>query len=134
MKRSIEAGDLRNLRRALHHCTDRGEVVRLMQRRERDKTIERRKQRLIHSHRLRVLHSAMDDAVPDADELRTTRTLAQECEQMPQRSLVAELGTCGPVSRADFDALGVPRDEMRLAEQRLDLSAQAQFERALLPE
>ena len=118
MKRRIEAGDLRHLRGALHHCTDRGEVVRLVQRRERDEA-GRAPQATASSTRTGCVYCIppWTTRCPTPTSWRTARTLAQECEQMRQRAVVAELGACGPVPLADLDALGVLRDETRLAEE-----------------
>ena len=73
VERGIEAGDLRQLRRALEQAPDRREVVRLMQRRERNQLLERRHHVRIDAHRLREVEPAVHDAMSDADQLVAAR-------------------------------------------------------------
>src|SRR5271170_4104260 len=70
----VEAGDLGNLRRALHDRADRREVVRLMQGRERLEFREIIEHRLCNPYRLDIVEAAMDDAVTEGDN----RSLLQQ--------------------------------------------------------
>ena len=68
MERGVEAGDLRRRRECLHRRLDAGDVVRLVQRRERDERPQLRERRLVDQHRVGEVGPAMDDAVADRDD------------------------------------------------------------------
>ena len=70
VERGVEAGDLRQLGRALEQPTNGSEIVRLMERRQRDQLFKRRRHAGIDEHWLREVQPAMHDAMPDADERR----------------------------------------------------------------
>jgi hypothetical protein len=62
----VEAGHLRHARLAFEHQPDRHQVVRLVQRRQRDELLQVRQHFAVHAHRRRVLHANMHDAMADA--------------------------------------------------------------------
>ena len=66
MKGRIEAGDLCDMRRPIQDGSDRGQVVRLMQRGEPYPFRQRRKGRRIDADGPIEVHSAMHNTVPDA--------------------------------------------------------------------
>ncbi len=68
MERRVEARDLRQLRRAGKERLDRRQVVRLVQRRERNVFFEPRNHRGVETDRLDEFQSAVHDAVPDRDK------------------------------------------------------------------
>ena len=74
MKRGVEARDLRQRRRASRDGPDRREVVRLMQRRERNQRFELGERRVVDQHGLREAHAAVDDAMADGDEAMSPST------------------------------------------------------------
>ena len=96
VERRIEAGDLRQLRRALEQPTDWREVVRLMQRRERNQLFKRRHRASINDHGLRVVQPAMHDPMADADEWHSCELGAQKRDQVVERAVMAELRALGP--------------------------------------
>ena len=65
MKRRIKAGDLRNMRSRIEDCADRGQVMGLMQRRQRLQLCQRLQHVTIQANWGVEFHSAMDDAVSD---------------------------------------------------------------------
>ena len=68
VERGIEARYLRQVRPALEQGADRRQVVRLMQRRERNEFLERGEDICVEPHRLRVFQPAVHDAVADRRE------------------------------------------------------------------
>ena len=66
VKRSVETGHLGQLGVDLHGATNRGEIVRLMKRGQRDEILQCCKHLRIHADRLVVDRAAMHHAVPDA--------------------------------------------------------------------
>ena len=68
----IKAGDLRHFGRDGGDRTDRGDIVRLVQRRKRNKRRKVGHDMVIDQHRLGIAEPAMDDAVADAREARLT--------------------------------------------------------------
>ena len=67
MEGGIEAGDLRQCREIAQQRPDRRQVVRLMQRRQRDVALQPRHDRMIDQHRASMIRPAMDDAMADGD-------------------------------------------------------------------
>ena len=70
MKGGVEAGDLRQIRKARADRADRRQVVGLMQRRERNVALESRKHVVVDQDRPIVVRAAMDDAMADRDRDR----------------------------------------------------------------
>ena len=68
----IEAGDLRQLRKARAERLHGGEIVRLMQRRQRDVALELGEDGCVDQDRLVVFRSAVHDAVPDSGGLEAS--------------------------------------------------------------
>ena len=68
MEGGIKTCDLRNLRRRLGDCPDRREVVRLMQRSQRDKVRQRSQNIVVQPYRRAVHGAAVHDAVAYPDD------------------------------------------------------------------
>ena len=82
VKRSVEASYLRQVRQHGGSGANRGQVVRLVQRRERDEFLERRQHLCIDAHRLGVVKSAVHDTVADSDERVVCELLLQEFDEV----------------------------------------------------
>ncbi len=65
MKGGVKTGNLRNIRGNSSNCADRGDVVRLMQRRERHERFKRGEDRVVDQNRGRVMQPAVHHAVAD---------------------------------------------------------------------
>ena len=65
MEGGVEAGDLRRRRERLPRRLDAGDVVRLVERRERDQRPQLRERRLVDQDRGGVIRPSVDDAVAD---------------------------------------------------------------------
>ena len=69
VKGRVEARDLKQFRTPLQQGADRRQVVRLMQRCERNICLEVRNHRLVNSDRPVVFRAAMDDPMADRDQV-----------------------------------------------------------------
>jgi hypothetical protein len=69
MERGVEAGNLPQMRKTRENGTDRGEVVRLVQRRERSIALLTGEHLGIHQNRTVVIGTAVHDAVTDGHRL-----------------------------------------------------------------
>ena len=69
VERSIEAGDLRQRRMELRECGNGGEVMGLVQRRERNEASEFGNDLGVDQHRALIEQPAMDDAMARRDQL-----------------------------------------------------------------
>ena len=132
MECRIEARHLRQLRDAREQCPDRSQVVRLMQRRERDVLLEGGKNRDIDSGGPGVLRATMHDTMAHAREGVTGelggQLSVQEGEQMIERAIVAETHRFAPGLLCDNLPVPAPRDEVRRGIKLLDLAAQRQLD------
>jgi hypothetical protein len=63
VKRRIEIGDLRKLRKARQQSADRREIVRLMKRSERGQACEIGEDLIVDQHRPVIVGTAMDHAM-----------------------------------------------------------------------
>ena len=123
VERGIEAGDLRQVGLDRGDRADAGEIVRLMQRRERAERLEPGEHRGIDAHRRRVVDAAVHHPVADAEQRRVAEMLAQ-----PAAEHAKELGR-GPRPRSSGQrrstsdlAVGVLGDEARRRADALDLA------------
>src|SRR5438477_6425174 len=123
MERSVEAGDLRKLRQSLEQRTYWRQVVRLMQRRERYVFLERADHGRIEAHRLRVLESAVNDAMSDTDEPMLGELVAEKTDEMFERAIMTELDAVAPCLLGDDRAAAVLGDEARRRVQTFRLPA-----------
>ena len=80
MEGGVEAGDLRYRRERLHRRLDSGDVMRLVQGRERDELAELGQHRGVDHRRLGQVQPAMDDPMPDCDDPARKADAFQPCE------------------------------------------------------
>ena len=89
MKSGVEAGDLRDARAGLPHRADRREIVRQMDRIERDHGFERREQRGVQPLGYDVICAAVDDAVADRAQPVMPRRRIDDRQQRGKSPVVA---------------------------------------------
>ena len=128
MERRVEARDLRELWRALEQRSDRGQIVRLVQRRQRDELLQRLQHTGIHADRRGVLQPAVNDPVTDPDQTVADELLAEEAPQMLHRLVVAEFHAFAPRPLGHCPARHIPGHELRRRGEALDLAAHVQGE------
>ena len=128
VERRVEARHLRQVRRAREHGPDRREIVRLVQRRERDVFFQRGQDRRIHAHGLRVFHAAVHHPVADPRQPMLGELGAQESDQMIERVGVGELDPITPRLLAEHLSGAVLGDEARRRMQTLGLPARNQLQ------
>ena len=128
VERGVEAGHLRQLRQPLEQHPDRRQVVRLVQRRERDVLFERREHRRIDAHRLGVLEAAVHDPMTDADEPVLGEPLTQERDEVIERAVMTERDALAPRLLVDGRAAAVLGNEARRRVQPLGLPARDERE------
>src|SRR5262249_56806707 len=73
MEGGVEAGDLRKIGKTGKDRTDRGQVVRLVQGRERNIALELREDALVDQYRPIELRTAVYDPMADRDRLEVLR-------------------------------------------------------------
>ena len=129
MERGVEAGHLGQLGCALHQRPDRGEVVRLVQGRERNVLFQRREHGCIDANGSGVGKPAVDDAVADADEALFAQLVAEEREQMVERAVVTQGRAVAPAFFAERASVAILGNEVRRRIQPLGLAAGDQLQR-----
>ena len=125
----VEASDLRQLRRASQQGADRRQVVRLMQRCERNVLVQRRQHRRVDANRSAVLEPAVNDAVSNSCQALLAELRAQEGDQMIERAIVPKLDAVAPGLLAQGLPVPILGDETRRGMEAFDLSAHGQLER-----
>ena len=132
VERGVEARDLGQLGPPLEQERDRGEVVGLVQRRERDELLQQGDHVAVDPHRLGVIRPAVDHAVSDGLEVHPLRLPANEVRDVRHGALVAELTP----SPQDFSDSTSPRararDEARRRVDALDLASDDEVETGAL--
>ncbi len=106
MKRSIEAGDLRYVRRRFGNRLDRRKVVRLMQWCKRHKCGERGYELRVNPNRRGVFRSAVHDPVSDGYHRRPPDQLSARLEDLSGRHAMIE-PLCRPALLCNRLALSV---------------------------
>jgi hypothetical protein len=121
MKRGIEAGDLRNVRLEFGNCADRFEIVRLMQRRQRNESIKLAQHVGRDTDRLRISHSAVHHAMADCGDIHVSGVRGNPLEQGRQSPMVR----CRPIQRPVGQGLspGVAHEQMQRVTDALDFAA-----------
>jgi hypothetical protein len=94
----------------IKQCTDRSEIVRLMQRRERNERFEHGQHLAVHHDRLPVTCAAVDHPMPGGENSPPSRALREHVDQKRQR-----LGTREPWIRIGLQ-LALARFTRRLAQ------------------
>ena len=119
----IEAGDLRQLGLDRGDRADAGEIVRLMQRRQRAERLEPGEHRRIDAHRRRVVDAAMHHPVADAEQRRSVaEVLAQPAADHAEELGVARAAIVGPAPVDEHLTVGVLGGEVRRRADALDLA------------
>ncbi len=131
VERGIEARDLRQVRRAGEQRPDRREVVRLVQRRERDVLLECGEHRRVDAGGLGVLETPVHDAMADGYQSVVGEPLAQERHEVVERAVVAELRAFAPSAFGEQLAVRVLRDEPRGRVETFGLPARDESEVAV---
>ena len=111
----VEAGHLRERRVELPHEADGAEVVRLVQRRERDEGLEPRQHRVVHPHRRREHDSPVHHPVAHAGQGAVPEGATDEGQEVLQGARVAEIRVLRPVLLRCHGAVRPARDEVRRA-------------------
>lgn len=125
----VEAGHLGEFGRARRDRPDGGEIVRLVQRRERHQPFERVEHRRAHPHRRREFESPVDHAMAGSHQALPAQPLPEPVEQKTHGALVAGLHCATQVALGERGAAGVTRGEARLGQDAFDLAAQRELRR-----
>ena len=115
MERGVEAGDLGHL--GLHapeEPPDRREVVRLMQRGERDQLFKHGHHGSMGANRLRVVQPTVYDRVPDPTRRSPASSVPQKRHQEIKRASVTELRPLVPRLLRRYRPVVPLRDEVGL--------------------
>jgi len=86
----VEAGDLSERRLSFGENPYRREVMRLVQRGERNKPTERCQHTRVDSYRRREIHAAVNDAMSDRGKLTRSGLVPQEVQQVRDGAVVAQ--------------------------------------------
>jgi hypothetical protein len=129
VERRVEAGHLRELRRALEQQGDRQQIMGLVQRRERDEALQRLERRRLDPHGRRVVQTPVDDPVADADQSVVRELVLQEVAEILNRAIVTELPP-RPGLFGDDAARRILRHEAGCRVEALDLSPHLERELA----
>src|SRR5690349_17092188 len=113
MEGGVEAGNLRQSRKAPADDPDRLQIVRLMQRRERHELLERLDSGLVDKHRVRESLAAMDDPMPDRHQLAVFLMLTQPCDEVHQGFFMPEMVAGTPGHLVEDRTAGILGDETR---------------------
>jgi len=133
MKAGIEAGDLGRVGHAFEDYFDEREVVRLMERRERDELFQIDEDLLIHARGFEVMHSSVHDAMPHSDECHVAPVFAQESGEMFDGPLMPQFDAVIPMLFADDLAVTGFADEMGRSVEPFDLTPKGQVESTVSP-
>ena len=123
VKCSIEARDLRQVRRAGEQRPDRGEVVGLVQGREGNVLLERGEHRRVDADGLGELETPVHHAVADGYQSVQGELLAQERHQVVECAVMAELRALAPGALGEHLAARVLRDKSGCRVETLGLPA-----------
>ena len=118
MERGVEARDLRQIRYGVEQRADGREIVRLVQRRERIQALEVGKDVGIDADGRRIREAAVHDAMADGAQRMIAEVLADERDDMRERSIMSERGAVGPSPLAQSFAARIEGFEAR---RRIDL-------------
>ena len=103
VKGGIEAGDLGKVRRQGCNGADRGQIVRLVERRKRAERVEFGEKVGIDAARCGETHPAMHDAVPDRDHFPAFEVIDGPVEQILEEFRMRQAGALCPCA-LDQDA------------------------------
>ena len=129
VERGIEAGHLRQVGLDRGDRADAGEIVRLMQRRQRAERLELGEHRRIDAHRRGEVDAAMHHAVTDAEQRRpVAEMLAQPAADHAKERGVARAAIVGPAAIDQHLTVGILGGEVRRGADALDLALGRQLE------
>lgn len=111
MERGVEAGDLRQPGQRRRDRPDAGEVVRLMERRQRAERVEPGEHRIVDPNRRAEIGAAVDHPVTDPEQAAVAEELAYPLAEDPEVALVTGLPIVGPALLGEHPARGIPGDE-----------------------
>ena len=86
----VEAGDLRLSGKGADRRLDAGDVVRLVERRERDELAQLGEHRLVDQHRRGEVGAAVDDAMADGDDPARIADVLEPTENDAHRRVMVE--------------------------------------------
>jgi len=130
----VEAGGLRHLGQGSAHGVDASEVVRLVQRRERDELAQRLNGGVVEADRRGKALAAMHDAMADADDLPAGLVRLQPVDEEAHRRLVLLVGRAlqAEVGIVEHGTVGVLGLEVRLGANAVDLAGHHRLGRDFL--
>ena len=123
MEAGVEAGDLRHAGQALGHRLDRGEVVRLMQRRERNQGAQIVEHFRRDDDRAARSRAAVHDPMADAEHARAAVPAAQPVGQRVERGRGRRRRCLSSVSLGDDGAAAILGGEAGRRPDAFDLAA-----------
>jgi hypothetical protein len=124
----IEAGNLQDV--GLHRADrpDRQEVVRLVQRRQRDQDLQPGDHVIVDGHMRIIGRTAMNDTMTDGNRKRPAVTSPQPASQMAEcRPRIRQVGDGKGLVRDDLPPR-IPGDQAGMGADPLNLSLQVQVE------
>ena len=121
MEGRVEAADLRQMRMGPRQRVDRRQVVRQVQRGERDQRVQPGQHGGVDSHGVGEVLAAMDDAVADCAQGFAGQVRLEPVQQRGEEILLCAAGQRGGFQRG---MIGVRRREMGLCAYALDLAAE----------
>ena len=131
MERGVEARHLRQIGPACQQHPDRRQVVGLVQRRQRNESLESGQHIGIDPHRSREVRSAVHHTMPDRLEFHPRRLTPEELGKIVDSAVVSQRDAVAPALFRRDDAARGARDEVRGRVDALDLSAQLRVQPAV---
>ena len=123
VERGVEAGHLRQVGLDRGDRADAGEIVRLMQRRERTERLQLGEHRRTDAHRRHEVDTAMHHPVTDAEQRRPiAEMLAQPAADHAEELAMTRAALVGPAPIDQHPAVGVRGNEARRRADALDLA------------
>jgi hypothetical protein len=133
VKGGIEAGDLWQVGLRRGDRADAGEVVRLVQGRERAEPFEPVEHRIVDPHAGGELRATVHHAVADAGEIGIAKMLAQPVDQRSEEGGVIHASVL-PAAVGQLLSAGVLRDHVRLGADALDLAREHRRRLSVVPD
>ena len=122
MKRRIKTGDLRQVGTIQHQAPNRREIVRLVQRRQRDELVQGVIDACIHAHRATARGATMHDTMTHGAQIVASASGIKMLEEQRQCSVMRHGLAVRPVTSKNLRAGGVRGAKMRRRIQTLKLA------------
>src|SRR5262245_46388055 len=122
MEGCVKASHLWHIRHSLDSQVDWSQVMRLVQRRERDQFFELGKNLGVHEHRLKVFYSPKNNPVPHTRKAHPYRVRTKKGAQVVQRAVMAEFQAFAPGFFIDNGAVRGLGKEVRRSKKRFHLA------------